>query len=193
MSSLGLGLGLGRPGSWLNFHKFRLVSVRHEHVRHAGGYETGPGRARPMKVGHVYAMYGNKLPTASTRCPTHSHPRIYAHLTRFISLGFVLPVLRYPIISIFFALSDTFFTYSVVDILRDWRWTRGVNKWKWKRNWRHWIGPPTGAMCLPSATLCLNYDCERGRGGGSIGTFKIHLSIFNGVIYKSGKWWKVNW
>jgi len=49
----------------------------------------------------------------------YTHIYTVVHLTRFISLGFVLLVLRYPIISIFFALSDTFFTYSVVDILRD--------------------------------------------------------------------------
>lgn len=36
---LRFGLGLAQPvRSWLNFRKFRLVSVRHEHVRHAGGY-----------------------------------------------------------------------------------------------------------------------------------------------------------
>jgi len=41
-----------------------------------------------------------------------------------------------------------------------------------------------GAMCLPSATLCLNYDCEWRK---SAGTFKINISIFEEVISK------VNW
>lgn len=101
----------------------------------------------------MFVVYCNKLPTkrATTNVPMFDclPSRLTACLSYTWRASFHL-VSCFPLFPIFFALPDTFFTYSVVDILRDWRQPRGVNKWKW--NWRHFVGPSAnGAMCLPFA------------------------------------------
>jgi len=78
---------LGQPaGPWLNFRKFRLVSVRHEHVRHAGGYDI-------PRFHDVYAMYCNKLPTVSgLQPPIHIYLRSiypYIHSRTLDTLHFI--------------------------------------------------------------------------------------------------------
>lgn len=110
----------------------------HTHIRPADGNAT-----KPMKTWHVHCVHCNKLPTRkATALPhlTFRLPRLsprFASYTWRASFHLVFLVFRY---AIFFARPDTFFTYSVVDILRDWRQPRGVNKWKW--NCRHFVGRP---------------------------------------------------